>query len=158
MIRCVAAIDIKNGLADERGIPWQGKIPGDVRYYHKKIKGASTIMGFKMYQELSGPLVNSANYVASKRGNKLRDGFVLVPNATKFLEQADEDIWILGGAGLFASTIHLVDELYITQLQADFSCTKFFPEFDRDFRLMHESDKRQENNITYTFQVWKRIY
>ena len=156
MIRCVAAIDKKRGLADEHGIPWQGKLPSDVSYYHQKIKGAATLMGYGMYLELSKPLVNQFNYVASKRGTKLRDGFMLVADAVNFLLNAEEDVWILGGADLFASTMHLADELYITRLQADFNCTKFFPEFEQQFTLAHKSAKQEENGITFYFQVWNK--
>lgn len=156
MIRCIAAIDSRRGVADEHGIPWQDKIPSDVSYYHEKIKGYPTIMGYGMYAELSKPLVNPTNYVASKRGTKLRDGFVLVEDAVKFLQNAKDDVWVLGGAALFASTLQLADELYLTQLDGDFNCTKFFPEFKDQFVLAEQSEPITENDTTFCFQTWRR--
>lgn len=154
MIRLIAAVDSSRGIADDNGIPWQGKIPGDVRYYHQKIKNATTLIGYGMYKELSSPLVNKVNHVASRRGEKLRKGFVLVEDATKFLKAAQEDVWVLGGAALFDSTLKLADELYLTQLNEDFDCTKFFPNFKLAFKLQHESPVVKESGISYTFQTW----
>jgi dihydrofolate reductase len=156
MIRFIAAIDSKRGVADEHGIPWLGKIPSDVHYYHKQVEGFTTLIGYGMYLELKKPLVNPINYVASKRDTKLRDGFILAEDAVEFLQKHTEDVWVLGGAALYASTIHLADELYLTRLDADFKCTKFFPEFEQEFSLTTQSDPITENGITYTFQVWKR--
>lgn len=157
MIRFIAAIDSKQGIADEHGIPWQGKIPGDVRYYHEKIaSGGAILMGYGLYKELSKPFANKKNYVASNRDEELKEGFKLVRDARKFQAEAEDDVWNLGGAGLFASTIDQADELYITQLDQDFHCTKFFPDFKDDFRLVSESEPVTENSITYTFQVWRR--
>ncbi|HUP26396.1 MAG TPA: dihydrofolate reductase [Candidatus Limnocylindrales bacterium] len=157
MIRFIAALDSKRGIANEQGIPWQGKIPADVKYYHQKIKGAATIMGYGMYTELSKPLVNPTNFVASQRGVKLRDGFLLVEDATEFLQKTQEDVWVLGGAALFASTLDLADELYLTQLHADFDCTKFFPIFQPGFTLVQKGADLTQNGITFHFEVWKRI-
>ena len=156
MIRFMAAIDEKRGLADDHGIPWRGKLPTDIRYYHQKIKGFDTIMGYGMYMELSKPLVNQTNYVATRRSTELRDGFIIVDDARKFLIEFAKDIWVLGGAGLFASTLDLADELYLTRIDADFHCTKFFPEFEKDFVLKSRSELKTENDITFCFEVWRK--
>lgn len=157
MVRCIAAVDEKRGIADEHGIPWQGKIHGDVVYYREKIKGTPVIMGYGLYKELSHPYPQSANYVAvSGTSEKLRPGFETVEDAHAFLENFDGDIWNLGGALLFSSTLDLADELYITQLKGDFKCTKFMPTYKDEFELVSSSEPQTENSITYTFEVWKR--
>lgn len=143
-------------MADEHGIPWQGKIPTDVRYYHEKIRGAITIMGYGMYQELSQPLVNSTNFVATKKETKLRDGFIPVADVQDFLRKTPNNVWVLGGALLFSSTLHLADELYLTQLDRDFNCTKFFPQYENNFVLVQRTEPISENGIAYTFGVWQR--
>lgn len=158
MIRCIAALDEKQGIANDHGIPWQGKIPGDVAYYHDKVKDNPVIMGFGLYKELTKPYPGGSNYVATTDPNvKLRDGFKPVTDAVAFLNDYKGDIWDMGGALLFASTIDLVEELYITQLEGDFKCTKFFPEYKDSFERVSRSPAYQENGVTYYFEVWKRI-
>lgn len=157
MIRFIAAIDAKQGIATDHGIPWQGKIPGDISHYRKQIAtGGALLMGYGMYKELSQPYPGANNYVANDSAVELRPGFTLVQDARKFLQEATGDVWNLGGAMLFSSTLDLADELHITQLDQDFDCTKFFPKFKDAFVLQSESEPVTENGITYTFQVWVR--
>jgi dihydrofolate reductase len=158
MIRFIAAIDSKRGIADEHGIPWQGRIPTDVKYYHEQLKTADILMGTGVYRELSRTYPGVINYVATTNPNpQLRQGFMPVPDAHKFLEQVTGDIWNIGGAILFSSTIDLADELYLTRIDQDFNCTKFFPAFEDDFELTSSTSPQSENGITFHFEVWKRL-
>lgn len=156
MIRFIAAIDAKRGIADDNGIPWQGKIPGDVAYYRQQVADhpGKILMGYGLYKELEKPYPGGINYVANLDDVDLRPGFELVKDARVFQANVDGDVWNLGGAALFTATLDQADELYITQLQDDFHCTKFFPEFHDQFRLQSETKPMTENGITYTFQVW----
>lgn len=158
MVRFIAAVDSKLGIADDHGIPWQGKIPGDVAYYREKINdGGLLLMGYGLYKELTHPYPGGTNYVATgNKDEKLMDGFEPVSDAVEFIKSHNEDIWNLGGAMLFSSTLDYADELYITQLQADFNCTKFFPSFKDEFELVSSGPEQEENGIKYNFQVWKR--
>jgi len=156
MIKALVAIDEKRGMANEHGIPWQGKIPTDNKYYHDSISTGTLIMGYGMYVEVSKPYPGGTNYVATNSDEPLREGFAAVKDARKFLQEATDDVWNLGGPGLIASTLDLIDELYITQLEGDFNCTKFLPEYEQDFEKVSESEPVTENDITYRFTVWHR--
>jgi dihydrofolate reductase len=157
MIRFIAAIDAKRGIADEHGLPWQGRLPTDVHYYHEKIKTGAILMGYGLYVELGKPYPGRINYVATANVDEpLRDGFEPVADAHRFLEQTTGDVWNLGGAILFTSTLDLADELYITKLEEDFNCTKFFPEYEQDFEMVSTSEPMEENGIHFRFTVYKR--
>jgi dihydrofolate reductase len=156
MIRFIAAIDSKQGLADEHGIPWQRKLPTDIAYFRAKTKGGIVLMGYRTYEEFDKPLPERRNLVASAKAESLRAGFERVHDASKFLKNTKEDVWVIGGAALFASTLDLADELYLTRVKGDFHCTKFFPPFEQDFRLESRSEPQTENGITFRFEVWRR--
>ena len=156
MIKAIAAIDFKKGIANDHGIPWQGKIPTDVAQFRQKTLHSNVMMGYGWYVEQHLPLPERRNLVATSKPEELRPGFEKVVDARKFLQDAKEDIWVGGGAGLFASTLDLIDELYLTQLDQDFQCTKFFPEFEDKFIKVSESEPQTENDITFTFQVWRK--
>lgn len=156
MIRLIAAIDEKRGIANDSGIPWLGRIPTDSKYYREKIAdGSPILMGMGVYKELSHPYAGGQNYVASREQAELREGFLLVSDARAFLSE-HPDTWNVGGAMLFASTIDMADELYLTRLDGDFGCTKFFPEFEDNFELASSSEPITEDGITFHFEVWKR--
>jgi len=159
MIRFEAALDSKHGIADDHGVPWQGKVPGDVKYYRNLLKKGIVLMGYGLYKELSRPYKNEheVNYVATRnRDENLREGFVPVYEVRQFIKEQTEEVWITGGAILFESTVDLADELYLTQLEGDFHCTKFFPAYEKDFGLVSQSEPITENGIKYHFEVWKR--
>lgn len=156
MIRFIAAIDSKRGIADENGIPWQRKLPTDVAYFRDKTLGGNVMMGAGWYKEQLKPLPDRRNLVATSEPGDLRPGFEKVEDARKFLQEFKGDVWVGGGAGLFSSVLDLAEELYITQLDQDFHCTKFFPDFKDKFVLASESPKQTENGITFSFQIWRK--
>jgi len=157
MIRSIVAIDEKRGMANNGGIPWQGKIPSDTAYFREKtLSGGIILMGYGTYAEFKQPLHERKNFVATHKVEPLRDGFNKVHDAREFLQQATENVWNIGGAALFEDTLDLNDELYVTKLQGDFDCTKFFPEYEDTFKLVSESEPVVENGITFTFCVYKR--
>src|ERR1700722_3301168 len=104
MIRFIAALDSQLGIANSEGIPWQGKLPTDVAYYRQKTAGGTVLMGYGDYLEHKQP-PERRTFVATRRDDPLRPGFERVSDARKFLINAKQDIWVDGGANLFANTI-----------------------------------------------------
>jgi dihydrofolate reductase len=158
VIRLIAAIDVKRGLGDGHGIPWQGKLPSDAEYFRTQTAEGLIVMGFRTYEEFDHPLHDRANFVASRPGAPpLRTDFHAVEDLSQFLaDHARELVWIIGGAGLYEATLASADELYITQLDRDFHCTKFFPAFDGEFLLDPGAETRRENDISFRFERWRR--
>lgn len=156
MIRCIAAIDKKRGLATDQGIPWN--LPSDRAYYRHQIEGDKVLFGRATYELLSKPYPNSQNFVATTDHQPLRPGFTKVSNVNDFLTQnTKDDIWILGGAKLFATTIQFAEELYLTRIDYDFHCTKFFPNFIHNFSLIRSTPIKMENNLSFRFEIWRKI-
>jgi dihydrofolate reductase len=151
MIRFIAAIDSKRGLADEKGIPWN--LPADKKYYHDKITGQTVLVGKGTYHE-ARPTHRSI--VASLSPVSLAPGDVLVSDAVTALRNYQGDIWVIGGSQIFAATINQADELYLTLVEGDFNCTKFFPEYKHDFECIDPGKPLAENGITFRFTVWRR--
>jgi len=155
MIKLIAAIDSHRGIANNQGIPWH--LPEDSTYFRQHIKNATVIMGRHVYEELTHPFNDAKNYVLSHQSLPLRQGFSLVHDLETFIrEHADETVWVLGGAQLYEQTLAYADELYVTQIEKDFSCTKFFPKFKDSFTLMSESPQREQNKLLFSFQIWRK--
>jgi dihydrofolate reductase len=154
MIRCIVAIDSKNGLANETGIPWN--LPSDKAYFRNQTNGGIVLMGYDTYRKFNKPLVERKNLVVVREGTVLSPGFEHVTNTVEYLRKTTDDIWIIGGSKLFESTVYLADELFITQIDGDFNCTKFFPDYTGIFRQVDTEEPHLENDITYTFTHWKR--
>lgn len=111
-------------------------------------------MGFGTYSELKNPFHDRLNFVATRSRDKLREGFVAVTDPIEFIQNATGDVWVIGGPNLLASALEYIDELSITQLEGDFDCTKFLPDYHGAFRLLSSSGPLHENGIEYAFEVW----
>jgi dihydrofolate reductase len=155
MMRFIAAIDERLGLATDQGIPWT--LPTDQRFFVEQTTDGIILMGYGTYVEFDEPMHGRTNYVATLRTDDLKPGFVPVHAVPEFVaEHAGDVVQNIGGAGLFGSTLPLADELVLTRIRADFECTKFFPAFQDAFTLETESAPVTENGVTYTFQTWRR--
>ena len=67
-----------------------------------------------------------------------------------------ELVWVIGGAALFSASLARAGELVLTHLDADFHCTKFFPEFADTFELDNVDGPHDENDINFRFETWRR--
>lgn len=157
MIRAIAAIDDKLGIATDTGIPWH--IQADSDYFRATTKSGKILMGYATYREFAQPLPDRPNYVATNHATTLRDGFLIADDVDAFLKGGDaSDIWVIGGATLFASTLDSLQELYLTRVSGDFHCTKFFPAFEPAFHLETDIPSPMvEGTPAIRFQVWSRV-
>ncbi len=155
MIRQIAAMDTSRGVATEKGIPW--KLPGDAAYFEGQTTNGLILMGWATYNEFSTPLHDRDNYVLTGDQSGLRAGFQPIASLADLVTgHPDEDVWIIGGAFVFTETIEQADELFITQVLADFHCTKFFPDYRSGFRRFEQSRDHQESGVRYRFEKWRR--
>ncbi len=154
MIRFIAAIDKKRGIANDHGIPWD--LPSDRQYYRERVAGHVVVMGRGTYNETRKPVGKLPDYVVTNSTDLLRPGFEPIADPRKFMQQSKEDIWVIGGAGLYNSIIDLADELYLTLVDQDFDCTKFFPEYSDKFELAGQSEMMTENGINFRYTTWRR--
>lgn len=154
MINFLVIVDNKMGMANDQGIPWQ---PLDQDYFREKTTGTLMVMGYATYQEFAKPLPNRRNLVVVRPGTPLKPGFEPIEDVAAWQNQhANDNVWNIGGAKLFAKTLNQADRIYITRIDHDFNCTKFFPEFENDFTLTSKSPNQQKNGFTFRFEVWQR--
>jgi dihydrofolate reductase len=153
MIRLIAAIDSQRGIATDSGIPWT--LPGDSAYFRAKTSSGLIVMGRATYDEFAAPLHDRENFVFTTASAPLRNGFQVVTSLAQLrAANPGEDVWVIGGASVYAETIGQADELLLTQVRGDFGCTKFFPPYRAAFALQGQSEDHQERGVTYQFETW----
>jgi dihydrofolate reductase len=155
VIRFIAAIDTQRGVATEAGIPW--RLPGDSAYFREQTSTGLIVMGWATYAEFASPLHERTNFVLTSRPDPLRDGFAPVSGLEQVEhENPGDEIWVIGGAAVFASTMAQASELYLTQVEADFHCTKFFPAYGNQFARFDASEPHEDGGVHYRFEKWRR--
>lgn len=155
LVRLIAAIDSRRGIATDTGIPWT--LPGDSAYFRAKTANGLIVMGRATYEEFAAPLHDRENFVFTRASSRLRPGFTVATGLDDLRRShPGEDIWVIGGAGVYAETIGQADELLLTQVLGDFGCTKFFPPYEDAFTLEARADAQHEGGLTYCFETWGR--
>lgn len=155
MIRLIAAIDQKRGVAKAGRQPWH--IPADEQYFKDQTCkfGARLLMGRKTFDVMKHPLPNRTNYVLS-HDHRAESGIVGITDLDAFLQDLTEDIWVIGGAAVYEQTIGRADFLYLTQIESDFGCDQFFPNYAEQFELVDQSPPQYENGLAYTYAIYRR--
>lgn len=160
MILLIAAIDIKLGIAKNGSMPW--KLPEDERYFTRmtKTRGGNVLTGGVTFREAyrGRPLKGRHNFILTRDTVPI-PGAEPVHDLGKFLDGfQDRDLWVAGGAEVFAKIMSagLADELYLTHIDADFGCDQFFPEYERDFKLVEKSPPHEQNGLQFNYAKYRR--
>jgi dihydrofolate reductase len=154
MIRLIAALDDKRGIGKNGLIPW--KIPEDEQYFtdQTKLYGGNVLTGGRTFRlTYHGPLKDRQNFIVTHETEPI-EGAVVVNDIAKFLEEfKGKDLWVAGGAAVFQEVMALgyADELYLTHIEADFDCDRFFPPYEKDFKLAEQSEEHQQNNLRFRY-------
>ena len=160
MIRLIAAIDRKRGIAKQNVIPWH--IPEDQDFFDSETKkyGGHVLTGAVTFRVTYGgvPLADRHNYILT-RETELIPGARVINDLAAFLPEFDDkDLWISGGAAVFDGVMELGygDELLLTHVDADFGCDRFFPAYEKDFKLVEKGEPREQNGFHYTYARYAR--
>lgn len=154
MIRHIVAFDRKRGFAKGGVIPWY--IPDDEAFFSAETKkyGGNVLVGVRTFETFQHPLSERKNYVLTHSSAPI-PGAVVVNDLQKFLAEFTEDLWVIGGAVSFEQTMDVADELYITKIDAEFGCDRFYPEYENMFDLVQESQPKNQNGFNFVYTVYR---
>lgn len=155
MIRHIVAFDMKQGFAKGGVIPWY--IPDDEAFFSSETKkyGGNVLVGARTFETFAHPLSERKNFVLTHDTTPI-PGAVVVNDLQKFLAEFTEDLWVIGGAVSFEQTLDVADELYITKIDADFRCDRFYPEYESKFTVKAKSDPKTQNGFRYQYFTYVR--
>lgn len=161
MIRLIAALDDKRGIAKNGAMPWN--VSEDEQYFTEQTKkyGGHVLTGGRTWREAykEKPLQDRINYVYTRNQTPI-NGVKVINDLDKFLVQnGEQDLWVAGGGELFAQMIDkdLPMELYLTHIKGDYQCDTFFPEYAdeiRGFKLKSQSESRTQNGFEFYYAIY----
>ncbi|HAW45177.1 MAG TPA: dihydrofolate reductase [Sutterella sp.] len=117
----------RNGVIGREGqIPWY--LPEDLKHFKTTTFGKPVIMGRKTFESLPKALPGRRNIVVTSKTDYAAPGAEVVPTIEAALALVKDAplAFIMGGASLYAQTVSLCDEAYITRINADFEGDAFF--------------------------------
>ena len=135
----------------------------DMQRFKTLTTGHTVIMGRRTFESLpKGALPNRRNIVLSRTVSAFpgAECFASLVEALAHCQE-DEEVFIIGGASVYAEALPLAHRLYLTEVDATAEqADVWFPEYCRDdWRLVrseaHEPDEK--NAAPYTFADYERV-
>lgn len=128
-ISIIVAMAQNRTIGINNTLPW--RCPEDLKHFKSLTMGHHMIMGRKTYDSIGKPLPGRTTVVVTRNPELEIDGCIV----TRSLEEAiaacsgDKEVFIVGGAELYAQAMPLVDTLYVTEIQQDVDGDAHFPAF-----------------------------
>lgn len=163
-ITLIAAIAENGVIGRGGGLPWS--LPNDLRRFQRVTRGHQVVMGRRTFETLPGPLSERRNIVVTSNRSYRADGVDVVHSLEEAIEDAgrhavsaDNVLFVLGGAVLYAAALPIADHLDLTRVEAVVEGDTFFPPINwNDWELIgierHQPDARHA--MGYRFERWRR--
>lgn len=161
MISIIAAIDQNRALGYKNQLLFY--LPADLKHFKALTTGHTIVMGRKTFESLpKGALPNRRNIVISTRRDLSYPGAEIYHSLEEALAncEADEYIYIIGGASVYKQALPLADELCMTLVDAAApKADAYFPPIDPEVweeksREPHQADEKHPCN--YAFVNYER--
>lgn len=152
-------INIIAAVARNRAIGFENKLlywlPNDLKRFKALTTGHTIIMGRNTFESLpKGALPNRRNVVLSRSIKEL-PGCEVYPTLEEALNscQADEDIYIIGGARVYEQAISMADRLCLTEIDdLPTEADAFFPDYsDWKVETKETHPKDEKHAFEYAF-------
>lgn len=140
-------------------LPW--RCPEDLKHFKALTLGHHLIMGRKTYDSIGKPLPGRTTVVVSRDRNLKIGGCLIAHSLPEALTACsdDDEVFIVGGAEIYAQSLMLADTLYITEIQQAIEGDAHFPDLDkRTWRETAREVRAQESPqpLHYHFVTYQR--
>lgn len=134
-VALVAAVARGGVIGRDGGIPWH--LPEDMRRFRELTTGHPVVMGRRTWDSLPDrfrPLPGRRNVVVTRSPGWQREGAERAGSLEEALRLVEptEQVFVIGGAEIYAAALPRADELLLTEIDADVEGDALFPAFDRE--------------------------
>ena len=158
MISIIVAIAENGVIGDKNALLWN--IKEDMRRFRSTTTGHPVVMGRKTFESIGRPLPKRINVVIT-RGDGEFEGCLVAHSIEEAVAMfpADEEVFIIGGAQIYAEALSVADRMYITRVERDYEGDTSFPEIDyAKWQLVSEEryERGEEFDAPFAFLCYDR--
>ena len=133
ILTLIAALDRARGIGRDNEL--LARIPEDMARFKALTLGHTVIMGRKTWDSIPArfrPLVQRRNLVLSRQPGLQLDGAEVFSSLEAALAScgAQEQVFVMGGAQVYAQALPLAQVLELTEIEHQFEADAFFPAVD----------------------------
>jgi len=155
------AFDENRVIGKNNTLIWH--LPADLKRFKALTTGHVIIMGRKTFESIGKPLPNRTTIVISRQADLQIEGAIIAHSVEEAILKAKsitrEDIFIVGGAEIYALSLPLADQILVTQLHDIFEGDAYFPEIPSDIFEISERERGvtdEKNAYQFSYITYKR--
>ncbi len=146
---------------DTPEVPWY--LPADLHRFKSRTYGHTVVMGRATWESIGcKPLPGRTNLVLTRNRKYEAPGARTVATLEEAfevgIEKGDDELFVAGGAVVYAAALAVVDRLDLTLIERDYPGDTFFPEFDwRAWNQIENKRREAEGEApAFAFTLWER--
>ena len=149
-----------NGVIGAGGqLPWH--LPEDLAHFKRTTLGCPVIMGRKTWDSLPPkfrPLPGRANIVVTRQQNWHENGAQPASDLRSALQICEQsaDVWVIGGAQLYALAEPLARTAVVTEIEKDFDGDAFAPTLGAAWRETARERQVAASGLAFSFVTYQR--
>ena len=151
----------RNRVIGKNGVmPWH--LPEDLAHFKRVTLNHPVIMGRKTWDSIPPkfrPLPGRTNIVVTRQADWHEKGAQCSSSLREALQQCEnsEQVWVIGGAQIYAQALPLADELVVTEIDAAFDGDAHAPAIGPDWREVARERIVAASGLPLSFVIWHRL-
>ena len=141
-------------IGNNNQLPWH--LPEDMAHFKQLTQGCPVIMGRKTWDSLPvrfRPLPGRANVVITRQPGWLAPGAQTVSNISQAIAlcHASPEVWIIGGAQIYALAEPLAQRVEVTEIAQDFEGDAYAPTLGPQWIEASRERHTSSNGLNFSF-------
>lgn len=160
VILIAACAGTRQIIGDKGRLPWH--FPSDLKFFKQTTLDHAVLMGRTTYDailaQFGRPLPRRRHLIVSRDAQYRPEGtevFASLPAALAAVP-AGQDLYVVGGAQIYAQTLPLADTVLLTHIDAEIAGDAAFPTLDAALWQASETNRVIEDGVTLRFCRYQR--
>lgn len=158
-INMIFARSANGVIGNNNAIPWH--LPEDLAHFKKLTLGSPVIMGRKTWDSLPArfrPLPGRTNIVITRQADWQAPGAQTVGSlqAALALCCAASEVWIIGGAQIYAQAKPLAGRIEVTHIDKNYDGDAFAPDLGSQWQATHQEDHVSSTGLSFSFITYTK--
>ena len=150
-VTILAAVARNGVIGMEGGLPWH--LPDELQLFKELTLGHVLVMGRRTYESVGRPLPGRTTVVVTRRPGWESEGALraeTVEEALAMASEIDDEVFVVGGAQVYAEALPATDRLALTFVDAEPEGDTVFPDVDwSQWREVARRGGRGWEHVTY---------
>ena len=145
--KAIAAMSLNRVIGSGNRVPWH--LPEELKWFKQMTIGQVIVMGRKTFESIGQPLPHRTTVVLSRSSLSIPGVRVVSSLSDIDLSRETREVFICGGAQVYAQTLPLCSDLFLTLVKRTVEGDTFFPPFEDQFVPVTTVLENPEFRITH---------